>query len=96
MFYVYIIYSEKLDAFYIGQTLDIDQRLEEHNTGFFENTFTSKTDDWQLFYTIECQSRNQAILIERHIKKMRSRKYYYSLKSFPEIAIKLRQVYKPE
>jgi len=36
MFYVYIIYSEKLDAFYIGQTLDLNQRLAEHNTGFFK------------------------------------------------------------
>ena len=96
MFYVYFIYSESLDTFYIGQTLDPDQRLEEHNTGFFENTFTCKTDGWKLFYTIECQSRNQAILIERHIKKMRSRKYYHSLKSFPEIAIKLKHVYNAE
>ena len=37
--HVYILYSEKLDRFYIGQTaLPPEQRLEEHNTACNENS----------------------------------------------------------
>ena len=79
MFYVYILYSESLNTFYIGQTIDLKNRIEEHNTKFYKKTSTAKAVDWTLFFYIECNSRNQAILIERHIKKMKSRKYYVSL-----------------
>ncbi|WP_317172668.1 GIY-YIG nuclease family protein [Echinicola salinicaeni] len=30
-FYVYIIYSRKIDKFYTGQTQNIDKRLQFHN-----------------------------------------------------------------
>jgi putative endonuclease len=93
-FFVYIIYSEKLDAFYIGQTMDIDQRIREHNQVFFKNSSTSKSDDWKLFFSLKCTSRKQAILIERHIKRMRSRKYYSDLLKFTEISNKLLLKYK--
>jgi len=40
--YVYILYSEKLDRFYVGQTaLPPEQRLEEHNSARNENSFTT-------------------------------------------------------
>ena len=39
---VYIIYSIKLDKFYIGETSDFKNRLEEHKTGFYKNSFTAK------------------------------------------------------
>jgi len=93
MFIVYILDSKKLDLFYIGQTIDIHERITQHNLGLFENSFTSKTSDWELFYFIECNSRTQAIQIEIHIKKMKSRKYYFSLKEYPEIAAKLKLSY---
>ena len=28
MFYIYIIYSKNIDAFYIGQTIDLNKRIE--------------------------------------------------------------------
>jgi len=34
MYPVYIIFSERANKFYIGQTLDIDQRIPQHNTVF--------------------------------------------------------------
>ncbi|MGD9995052.1 MAG: GIY-YIG nuclease family protein [Salinivirgaceae bacterium] len=38
MFYTYILYSEKSGAFYIGQTNNLVDRLERHNSG--RNKFT--------------------------------------------------------
>lgn len=73
--------------------MDVNQRIEEHNSKFYINTSTAKTDDWTLFFLIECASRNQAILIENHIKKMKSRKYYQSIKEHIEISTRLLEMY---
>ena len=82
-----------MDAFYVGQTIDLQKRIEEHNSKFYDNTFTAKTNDWVLYHSIECKSRKQAILIESHIKSMKSRKYYESLKTYPDISIHLKTKY---
>ena len=37
-FFVYILYSEKFDVFYKGQTQDIKQRLILHNNGKVSST----------------------------------------------------------
>jgi putative endonuclease len=41
MFYCYILYSEKLDKYYIGSTGDLTRRLGEHNA--VQNEHLSKT-----------------------------------------------------
>ena len=92
--YVYIIYSEKLNRFYIGETDNFLRRLDEHNVGFFINSYTSKTSDWKLFFLISCENRIQARKVENHIKKMKSRKYIKDLKKYPDISEKLKNVYK--
>lgn len=72
MYLVYVLYSRILDQFYIGQTMDINIRIKAHNKGAYENSFTKKSDDWQLFFSMPCDSRRVAIKIEAHIKKMHS------------------------
>ena len=94
MFYIYILYSKNIDAFYIGQTIDLNKRILEHNSKYYDNTFTAKANDWILYYSMECDSRKQAILIESHIKRMKNRKYYESLKIHPDISIYLKNKYK--
>ena len=89
IFHVYIIYSVALDSFYIGFTESLSERIVQHNQGFYQGAYTKMANDWELFHYIECESKKQAILIERHIKKMRSRKYYHSLRDYPEISLKL-------
>ena len=32
MYFVYIIYSTKLDNYYVGTTDDVERRLNEHNS----------------------------------------------------------------
>jgi putative endonuclease len=78
---VYILYSKRLDKYYIGETMDLSKRVDEHNIGFYNNSFTSKTNDWKVFLQIECLDRSQARKIESHIKKMKSLKYIQDLKS---------------
>ena len=87
---VYILYSQKLDRFYVGQTaLPPEQRLEEHNNARNENSFSTRGIPWTLFLTIACDSRDHAREVERHIKRMKSKAYIRNLKQYPEMRQKL-------
>ena len=91
---VYILFSEKLNRFYIGTTDNPDRRILEHNSGKYDDAFTKNVIPWSLFLVIDDLSSNQAYQIEKHIKKMKSKKYIENLKSYPEIIIKLKAQYK--
>jgi len=93
MHFVYIIYSKKLNKFYIGETHDIDFRLERHNNNYYDNKWTKTGAPWVLFFEIECASKACALKIEKHIKRMKSKKYIQNLKAYPEISFKLKQKY---
>jgi len=93
MFQVYILYSRKLDSYYIGETKEIEVRINQHNTKVYPHSYTKQADDWEPFIKIECLSRTQARKIEAHIKRMKSRKYIQNLKEFPEIIDKLKSKY---
>jgi len=83
-----------MNKYYVGETSDFEKRLEEHKTGFYENSFTSKTIDWIMYFKIDCDNISQALKIEKHIKCMKSIKYFQSLKKFPEISNNLKNKYK--
>jgi putative endonuclease len=88
-FFVYILYSASTNKYYVGQTVDLDERIILHNTGEFSHSFTKPGIPWQLYHFIECKSKKQSVAIETHIKRMKSIKYYQSLKNYPEIVKKL-------
>ncbi len=69
-YYVYILFSLKIQKFYIGQTNGIDQRIKRHNSGL-EN-YTSKGIPWQLVFYTCCDSRAESMKLERKIKNFRS------------------------
>jgi putative endonuclease len=70
---VYIIYSTKLDKYYVGYSENVDTRLVQHNEGI--STFTSKANDWQLMHCESFPTRETAQKREREIKNKKSRKY---------------------
>ena len=79
MYYVYILYSESSDRYYVGQTNDVERRLEEHNHGLKSN-YTSKYRPWMLKGRFEVgESLGLARKIERYIKNQKSRKYIEGL-----------------
>jgi len=89
---VYILYSEKLDRFYIGETSNFDSRMEFHNNSDVKK-FTGKAKDWELFLKFDCECKAQALSIEKHIKRMKSRVYINNFMKYPEIFIKLKSKY---
>ena len=66
MYYIYLIRSENLDQFYIGQTDDLRRRVEQHQNG--ESRWTKRADDWRLVYYEAYTSRKLAIIRERKLK----------------------------
>ena len=91
---LYILYSPSYDKFYTGATtLAAENRLERHLEKYYENKFTGKISDWELFFEIDCNSMKQALQIEKHIKKMKSKKYLVDLKQFPEMSERLKTKY---
>ena len=73
MYFVYIIYSQKLNRYYIGYSESISKRLTEHNAGI--SKFTSKAHDWTLKYSEQYFNRFDAHKRELEIKAKKSRKY---------------------
>ena len=57
-FSVYIIYSLKLNKYYVGYSEDVAVRLAQHNEGI--STFTSKAKDWVLKYVEEFMNQDEA------------------------------------
>jgi len=93
--FCYIIYSKTLDRFYIGYTVDFNERLRQHNSGYYgSGIYTFKVKDWEEYLLIPCETINEAVYIERYIKRMRSRRYIENLKRYPEIIDKIRLRYR--
>jgi putative endonuclease len=73
MYYIYILYSDTSDFYYVGSTQDYVKRLKEHNEST-NDTFTSKHRPWILKGVFECgEERKDAMKIETFIKKQKSR-----------------------
>ena len=90
----YILHSPLKDLFYIGSCLDFEVRLNEHISPTFKQSYTSRADDWQLYYKYDGLEYKMARLIENQVKSMKSRKYYANLKAYPDIMQKLIAKYK--
>ncbi|UBM62403.1 GIY-YIG nuclease family protein [Candidatus Sulfidibacterium hydrothermale] len=71
-FFTYILISEVDGSLYIGQTQDVEKRLKRHNTG--RNRSTSAKRPWKLLYAKPCNSRSEAVKLEKHLKSLKKRK----------------------
>ena len=94
MHFVYILHSEKLNRYYSGYTSDINTRLDFHENAE-SHKFTYNANDWVLVFTLECNSKPQALAIEKHIKSMKSKVYIKNLLQYPEMSLKLKAKYTP-
>ncbi len=77
MYTVYILYSGKLDRYYIGYTSDVQDRLLKHNR--MSKGYTSRGIPWDLVYTELFKDKKSAILRERQLKKWKNRERIESL-----------------
>jgi putative endonuclease len=92
MYYIYILYSSSFDLFYVGHSDDPFRRLIEHNNSD-HNTYTSKYRPWELKAIFQSgQNRNQALAMERFIKKQKSRNLIIKMIDGAELSGRLAQL----
>jgi putative endonuclease len=88
--FCYIIYSSKLKRFYTGACINLQERIDAHNTAKYgPSKYSSKANDWTLFLDIQVDSYDHALRIERKIKAMKSAVYKQNLKKYPEMVQRL-------
>ena len=87
MHFLYIIYSKKIDKYYVGETSDPQNRLKQHNGHYFKTNFTKAASDWELVLTFQCDTKKNAVFLERFIKKMKTRRFIEKVIQNPEILI---------
>ncbi len=71
MYYVYIIYSFKINKFYIGYTEDLQARIKRHNLG--KSNFTSKGIPWTLVHYQAFLEKEDAQNEEKFLKTGKGR-----------------------
>jgi putative endonuclease len=69
-FYTYILFSEKLNKHYIGQTNSIQNRLKRHNNK--QEKYTKKGTPWVLLCAVEMETRADTMKLERKLKNFKS------------------------
>ena len=70
---VYILYSNTSSRYYVGQTSDINQRLERHNQGRVKST--KHGIPWEVVLQLDVSTRSEAMILEKQIKKRGARRY---------------------
>jgi len=80
MFYIYILFPQSANKYYVGQTSDVQRRLEEHNNSIVNSKFTAKFTPWEIAVSFPVSdSRADAMKIEKFIKSQKSKKFILKL-----------------
>ena len=93
MVFLYILHSSSLNRFYTGSCKEFSSRYADHIEQVNPKAFTGTAKDWKIFLVVENLQYKQARNMELHIKRMKSAKYIFNLKKYPEIIEKLRLQY---
>jgi putative endonuclease len=83
--YLYILYSRKLRRYYVGETPDLEHRFLQHQDHYFKKNFTRSAEDWKIVLSKVVASKEKALLLERFIKRMKSKKFIEKVITLPEI-----------
>lgn len=75
-YYVYVLLNPDGKT-YIGQTADLQRRLDQHNDFAFRGTLHTKRHrgPWRLIHSEECSSRSAAMRRERELKTGKGREW---------------------
>ena len=85
MHYLYIIYSPSKAKYYVGETHSITERIEMHNNHTYHGSFTKIASDWRIALNFECIHKDDALFLEKFIKRMKSKKFILKIIENPAI-----------
>lgn len=72
-YYAYVLQSEIDGSFYKGHTENLENRLNQHNTG--RTISTKQKAPWKIIYFEEFESREAAIKREKYFKSAAGRRF---------------------
>ncbi|MCD6067551.1 MAG: putative endonuclease containing a domain [Bacteroidetes bacterium] len=75
MHYLYVIYSSSINKYYVGETIDVVERLQQHKSGYYAGSYTKQAIDWEFRLILEFDNISQARRAEAFIKRINSRIY---------------------
>jgi putative endonuclease len=78
MYHTYILYSEKIQKYYTGQTANLANRLQEHNQG--ETPSIKISIPWVIIWSHPSQTRQEAMKLEKKIKARGAQRFIQDLK----------------
>ena len=70
-YFTYVLESLKDGRYYIGQTQDLNKRLEKHNKGY--SKYTKPYRPWKLIWYKVFELREDAFQLEQKLKAFKSR-----------------------
>ena len=73
MFKVYVIYSVDFDRYYIGNSNNLEKRIDQHNAG--KTKSTKAFIPWKVVYTEEYKTRIEARNREKYLKSAAGRRW---------------------
>ena len=71
IYYFYILQSQRDGSYYLGQTSNLQARLERHQQG--RSRYTRNRRPWKLVYYEEFATRSEAMRRERECKAKHSK-----------------------
>ncbi|MBO0341975.1 GIY-YIG nuclease family protein [Flagellimonas profundi] len=63
-YFVYILYSQSIDKFYVGHCQNLEDRISRHNGG--RSKYTKIAMDWEVKYIESFSTRGKARAFRRH------------------------------
>jgi len=70
MYYVYVLESKTSGRLYIGQTNNLEDRLNRHNSNRVRST--KNRGPWTLLGSLKVESRAQSMALEKYLKSLKS------------------------
>ena len=81
-YHTYILYSKRMDRFYVGSTAHLQKRLLQHNNR--ESSYTAAGVPWILLWNTEKVSRMEAEELERKLKNLSRLRKIQFMKKYSE------------
>ena len=72
-YYLYILKSKNTNKLYIGQTKNLNDRLQRHKQN--RSLATKFRGSWELIYKEKYSTRSEAIKREKYLKSLKNKKY---------------------
>jgi putative endonuclease len=76
MHFVYVIYSPSADSYYIGETVNVEERLIQHRQHTYAGSYTKIANDWEVAFLLRCKDRSSALNVEAQLKGDKSKIIY--------------------